>query len=140
MKNEKDFYSMNQHILMLCHDQYLDRRVVAQAQSLAQLGHQVTLCCLSHNKDDDEEYLPEGIHLIRIGLKNIIPDNKLYKKYVVRNNILHHLLNQTCGKIIYQILSNVSHKSALICMLNFLSNVLHSLFLLYMIRCFSLCD
>jgi glycosyltransferase involved in cell wall biosynthesis len=90
---------MNQHILMLCHDQHLDRRVIAQGRSLTQLGHQVTLLCLSHNNDDGEEHLPEGIHLIRIGLRHIIPDNKIYKKYMIRQKNLNHLLNQLCNKV-----------------------------------------
>jgi glycosyltransferase involved in cell wall biosynthesis len=90
---------MNQHILMLCHDQHLDRRVIAQGRSLTQLGHQVTLLCLSHNSDDGEEHLPEGIHLIRIGLRHIIPDNKIYKNYMIRQKNLNHLLNQLCNKV-----------------------------------------
>lgn len=89
---------MNQHILMLCHDQHLDRRVIAQGRSLTQLGHQVTLLCLSHNSDDGEEHLPEGIHLIRIGLRHITPDNKIYKNYMIRQKNLNHLLNQLCNK------------------------------------------
>lgn len=91
---------MNNHILMLCHDQHLDRRIIAQGFSLIQLGHKVTLLCLSHTSDDSENYLPEGIHLIRIGLKNITPDNKIYKHYMVRQKNLNNLLNKLCNKTI----------------------------------------
>lgn len=83
---------------MLCHDQHLDRRVITQGRSLTQLGYKVTLLCLSHNSNDDDEYLPEGIHLIRIGLKHIIPGNKIYKNYMIRKKKLNHLLTQLYKK------------------------------------------
>ncbi len=84
---------MNNHILMLCHDQHLDRRVITQGRSLTQLGYKVTLLCLSHNSNDDDEYLPEGIHLIRIGLKHIIPGNKIYKNYMIRKKKIKSFIN-----------------------------------------------
>lgn len=87
------------HIVMLCHDQHLDRRVIAQGYSLTQLGHKVTLFCLSHTSDDAEEHLPEGFHLIRIGLKNIIPENTIYKHYVTLQTNLNNALNQLCNKM-----------------------------------------
>jgi glycosyltransferase involved in cell wall biosynthesis len=90
---------MSHHILMLCHDQHLDRRVIAQGRSLVQLGHKVTLLCFSFNSEDGDENLPEGIHLVRIGLKHIIPDNKIYKYYTIRQQNLNHLLNQLCNHI-----------------------------------------
>lgn len=84
---------------MLCHDQHLDRRVIAQGYSLIQLGYKVTLFCLSYTNIDVEEYLPEGIHLIRIGLKNIIPENTIYKHYIARQTNLNNILNKLCNKI-----------------------------------------
>ncbi len=84
---------------MLCHDQHLDRRVIAQGYSLTQMGHKVTLFCLSYTNDDVEEHLPEGIHLIRIGLKNIIPENTVYKNYTALQKHLNSALNLLCNKM-----------------------------------------
>lgn len=81
------------HILMLCHDQYIDRRIIAQANSLTRLGHKVTLLALSHTNENSEEHLPQGIHLFRVGLANIIPENKIYNQFVVRQFRLTALLN-----------------------------------------------
>ena len=82
------------YVLMLCHDQHLDRRVIAQASSLIQLGHKVTLLALSYTNEDVEEQLPEGIHLKRIGLTKIIPDNKIYRRYTRLQSYLNTLLNK----------------------------------------------
>lgn len=76
------------HVLMMCHDQHLDRRVLAQANSLIKIGHKVSLLALSYTDNDSEEYLPDGIHLFRVGLKKIVPDNKIYKRYASRSDFL----------------------------------------------------
>lgn len=81
------------HILMLTHDQLLDRRVVAQAQSLILQGHQITLLALSHTADGSSEITPEGIKLIRIGLKDIVPNNRIYKSYISGRNTFANILH-----------------------------------------------
>jgi glycosyltransferase involved in cell wall biosynthesis len=80
---------------MLCHDQHLDRRVVAQAQSLIAVGYKVTLVALSFDAAGSREVTPEGIDLVRIGLANIVPENSSYIGYVRRQSQLNTLLNRT---------------------------------------------
>lgn len=85
------------HVLMLCHDQHLDRRVLAQAVSLIGEGHQVTLLALSFGPETSEETMPEGIQLVRIGLKKITPANPTYKGYLKRQRHFNDLLNKLCN-------------------------------------------
>jgi glycosyltransferase involved in cell wall biosynthesis len=85
------------HILMICHDQNLDRRVVAQANSLIKIGHKVTLLALSFTADGEKSTTPEGIHLVRIGLNQVVPNNKIYVAYIFRQNQLNNLLNKLCN-------------------------------------------
>lgn len=87
------------HVLMLCHDQHLDRRVVAQAQSLVGAGHEVSLLALSFNSEDESSVMPEGIRLYRIGLKHIVPDNPIYNSYVTRQDGLNRVLNAHCNRM-----------------------------------------
>lgn len=81
------------HVLMLCHDQHLDRRVIAQAVTLIEHGHSVRLLALSFDGETSHELMPEGIQLTRIGLNYIIPENPTYKNYMVRQHKLNDLLN-----------------------------------------------
>ncbi|SEC20778.1 glycosyltransferase [Pseudomonas anguilliseptica] len=81
------------HVLMLCHDQNLDRRVVAQAVSLIARGHAVRLLALSHDGDTHHEQTPEGIALTRIGLNFIIPENPTYAGYMKRQYRFNDALN-----------------------------------------------
>ncbi|WP_313047796.1 glycosyltransferase [Pseudomonas soli] len=81
------------HVLMLCHDQHLDRRVVAQAVTLIEQGHSVRLLALSYTGDTSEEVTEEGILLTRIGLNDIIPENPTYKGYMARQYKLNDWLN-----------------------------------------------
>lgn len=85
------------HILMICHDQYLDRRVVAQAISLIANGHKVTLLALALGHDGEETTTLEGIHLVRIGLNKIVPGNATYAGYIARQKQLNNLLNRSCN-------------------------------------------
>jgi glycosyltransferase involved in cell wall biosynthesis len=89
-------------ILMLCHDQHLDRRVVAQAKTLIDEGHCVRLLALSFGNETEHETTPEGIQLTRIGLGHIIPENRTYVAYMSRqyrlNDILNALANRYPGK------------------------------------------
>jgi len=78
---------------MLCHDQHLDRRVVAQASVLIAQGHSVRLLAFSFEGETSEETTPEGILLTRIGLRHIIPENRTYVGYMARQ----HKLNQYLG-------------------------------------------
>ncbi|MCV2218234.1 glycosyltransferase [Thauera sp. Sel9] len=86
-------------VLMLCHDQHLDRRVVAQAQSLIATGHKVTLVALSFGPEGSREITPEGIDLVRIGLANIIPENPVYQGYIGRQHGLNALLNRLANRM-----------------------------------------
>lgn len=88
-----------QTILMLCHDQHLDRRVVAQAQSLISLGCRVTLVALSFGAESSREVTPEGIDLVRIGLAKIVPENPTYRAYMRRQQSLNTILNWACNHI-----------------------------------------
>lgn len=81
------------HVLMLCHDQNLDRRVVAQAVSLIARGYSVHLLALSLDGDTHHEQTPEGIQLTRIGLNFIIPDNPTYTGYMARQHSFNDMLN-----------------------------------------------
>lgn len=80
-------------VLMLCHDQHLDRRVVAQAQSLIEHGHSVRLLALAFDASTSGERTPEGIFLTRIGLSHIVPENPTYRSYIARQYRLNDLLN-----------------------------------------------
>ncbi len=86
-------------ILMLCHDQHLDRRVVAQAQSLISIGCRVTLVALAFGPESSREVTPEGIDLVRIGLANIVPENPTYRGYMRRQHGLNALLNYAANRL-----------------------------------------
>jgi len=68
-------------ILMICHDQHLDRRVLAQAETLMAHKHDVELIALSYKGNDVEEVLDSGLSVFRIGLDKIIPENRIYQRY-----------------------------------------------------------
>jgi len=86
------------NIMMLCHDQHLDRRVLAQATSLLESGHSVRLLALSLDADTRDETLPEGIELTRIGLRHIIPENPTYTHYNTRQQRLNTWLNRAANR------------------------------------------
>lgn len=81
-------------VLMLCHDQHLDRRVAAQAHSLLAQGCAVTLFMLAHGVDDSEETDLKGLHIRRVGLGRIVPENSIYRAYMKRQYGLNFCLNQ----------------------------------------------
>lgn len=85
-------------ILMLCHDQHLDRRVVAQASSLIAEGHRVHLLALAFEPEGMQETTPEGIALTRIGLNAVVPENSTYKGYMRRQHGLNALLNRLANR------------------------------------------
>lgn len=85
-------------VLMLCHDQSLDRRVVAQALTLIEQGHEVRLLALSFDGDTHLETLPEGIELVRIGLNHIVPENKTYLGYMGRQHSFNAMLNRAANR------------------------------------------
>jgi glycosyltransferase involved in cell wall biosynthesis len=85
-------------VLMLCHDQHLDRRVVAQAQSLISVGIRVTLVALSFGPEGSREVTPEGIDLVRIGLADIVPENPTYRAYMARQQGLNTILNRAANR------------------------------------------
>lgn len=87
------------YILMLCHDQHLDRRVLAQAASLIATSHAVTLLALSHGPQEEELTTPEGIEVIRIGLTKIVPDNPTYRGYIGRQKLVNAGMNVLCNKL-----------------------------------------
>jgi len=84
-------------VLMLCHDQHLDRRVVAQARTLIDRGHSVRLMALAFGSDTEEETISEGIELTRIGLSHIVPENPTYCAYMARQYSLNDILNALCN-------------------------------------------
>jgi len=86
------------HILMLCHDQHLDRRVLAQATSMLEQGHSVRLLALSFDAETQHETLPGGIELTRIGLAHIIPENITYTRYTARQKRLNAWLNAAANR------------------------------------------
>ena len=85
-------------VLMLCHDQNLDRRVVAQALTLIEQGHEVRLLALSFDGVTHLETLPEGIELVRIGLNHIVPENPTYLGYMRRQHGLNAMLNRAANR------------------------------------------
>ena len=74
--------SSSKSVLMLCHDQHLDRRVIAQARSLSSRGVDVTLLALAFDAEGSEEITPEGVRVVRIGLSEIVPENQIYNTYM----------------------------------------------------------
>lgn len=84
---------------MLCHDQHLDRRVVAQAQSLISIGCGVTLVALAFGAESSRQVTPDGIDLVRIGLTNIVPENPTYCSYMQRQWGLNTLLNRAANRL-----------------------------------------
>jgi glycosyltransferase involved in cell wall biosynthesis len=84
---------------MLCHDQRLDRRIIAQTDSLIGMGHKVTLLALSFNCNREEKILNNGTQLVRIGLSSIIPENKCYCNYIHRQEKLNESLNKAACRI-----------------------------------------
>lgn len=84
------------HVLMICHDQHLDRRVVAQASSLIRRGHRVTLLALAFGPQGEASTTPEGIRLVRVGLSSVVPANATYTAYTDRQRRLNGLLNFAC--------------------------------------------
>lgn len=86
------------NVLMLCHDQHLDRRVVAQAKSLIEQGHAVRLLALAFDASTSEEITPEGIALTRIGLSNIVPENPTYRSYMSRQHWFNWVLNALANR------------------------------------------
>jgi len=98
-RSEYDIVDGRPRVVMLCHDQHLDRRVIAQAKSLIAIGCKVTLFALSYTADDEVQITPEGIRLLRIGLRNIIPANKTYKAHIARQNRLNSILNICCNRV-----------------------------------------
>lgn len=85
-------------VLMLCHDQHLDRRVVAQAESLIQQGHSVRLLALAFDENTSEDVTPEGIALMRIGLSHIVPENPTYLGYMTRQHKFNDVLNALANR------------------------------------------
>jgi len=85
-------------IMMLCHDQHLDRRVLAQATSLLENGHNVRLLALSFDAESQHETLSDGLELTRIGLRHIIPENPTYIHYNIRQHKLNACLNRACNR------------------------------------------
>lgn len=88
-------------ILMLCHDQHLDRRIVAQAVTLILQQHSVRLLALSFDKQTTHELTAEGIQLTRIGLDHIVPDNPTYKGYMARQYKLNNVLNWRVNRLTF---------------------------------------
>lgn len=86
-------------VLMLCHDQHLDRRVIAQAQSLIKQGHVVRLLALAFDAETNEEVTTaEGVLLTRIGLAHIVPENPTYLGYTHRQRKLNDFLNRLVNR------------------------------------------
>jgi len=86
------------NIMMLCHDQHLDRRVLVQATSLLESGHNVRLLALAFDAETRHETLPSGIELTRIGLQYIIPENPTYTHYNARQHWLNACLNRAANR------------------------------------------
>lgn len=66
--------------LMLCHDQDIDRRILAQVRTLRRNGHHVEIVALAHGPEDSVEDL-DGVRVHRIGLHGIRPENVIYRRY-----------------------------------------------------------
>ncbi|WP_083929049.1 methyltransferase domain-containing protein [Hyphomicrobium zavarzinii] len=85
-------------VLMLCHDQHLDRRVSAQAHSLIASGCHVTLMMLAFGPEGSSETDAAGLEIVRIGLAGIIPENPTYVRYMARQNSYNDALNRRANK------------------------------------------
>lgn len=87
------------HIVMLCHDQHLDRRVAAQAHSLIRYGHRVTLFMLSYGPEGEVETDAMGLTMVRIGLAQVIPENAIYQSYIQRQNRSNDACNRKTSRV-----------------------------------------
>lgn len=85
-------------VLMLCHDQHLDRRVSAQAHSLIANGCHVTLMMLAFGPEGSSETDAAGLEIVRIGLAGIIPENPTYVRYMARQHSYNDALNRRANK------------------------------------------
>lgn len=85
-------------VLMLCHDQHLDRRVSAQAHSLIESGCHVTLLMLAFGPESSSETDPAGLEIVRIGLAGIVPENPTYVRYMARQHAYNNSLNRRANK------------------------------------------
>ena len=90
--------SSSKTVLMFCHDQHLDRRVLAQARSLMSCGVNVTLVALAFDADGCEEITPEGVRLVRIGLSEIVPENQIYATYMRVQRRLNGFYDRSVSK------------------------------------------
>jgi glycosyltransferase involved in cell wall biosynthesis/SAM-dependent methyltransferase len=86
-------------ILMLCHDQHLDRRVLTQALTLIQAGHHVKLVAFSFGNKGGTELTTEGIEVVRIPLSDVVPENKVYRSYTARQYALSKMLSSAVNAI-----------------------------------------
>jgi len=103
--------SSSKTVLMLCHDQHLDRRVIAQARSLISRGVNVTLLALAFDAEGSEEFTPEGVRVVRIGLSEIVPENQIYNTYVRSQRGLNRLYNRAASA--HHRLEGIAHKGHL---------------------------
>lgn len=86
------FGDCGQHILMMCHDQNIDRRIISQAKTLTAQGHIVTIIGLSYTAEDEQTYIENGICVVKVGLTRIKPENWIVKRYARWQNRLNRVI------------------------------------------------
>lgn len=96
---------------MMCHDQHLDRRVLAQASTLMTAGHRVELLALSQDNEDHHEVLDNGLAVHQIGLARIMPENPIYKSYLRRHQAISNIVcNKWKAPRMFDLLSRANWK------------------------------
>lgn len=81
-------------VVMICHDQELDRRVGQQIEILNSLGMQVLLVCLSKTNEDSIEKIHDFFYIHRFGLNQIIPDCAAYWSFYKRHHYIENMINR----------------------------------------------
>ncbi|AIL12287.1 hypothetical protein IM40_00150 [Candidatus Paracaedimonas acanthamoebae] len=92
---EWNLQTNHKKVVMICHDQDLDRRVAQQIETLNTLGMQVLLVCLAKSSESSVEKVHDLFYIHRFGLSQIIPDCiaywSFYKRYYYIENTIHRL-------------------------------------------------
>ena len=68
-------------VLMLCHDQEIDRRIISQAKTLMNSGVNVRIIALAYYEGAMGDDTVDGIEITRVGLRDIRPGNKISRRY-----------------------------------------------------------
>lgn len=87
------------HILMICHDQSIDRRIIAQAHTLQRNGCKVTIVALSFDANDHQEQCPSGLVVHRVGLRRLVANDAVSRATERLEQHAAALLHRLAGRL-----------------------------------------